>query len=301
VTERFIVAHEAGWRNPKHRQQWRNTMATYVNPTIGELPVQAVDTALAVKILAPIWTAKPETASRVRGRCEQIWDAARAQKLCSGENPFEWKTLKHLLPAKSKIRAVKHHAAVPYREIPVLMEKLRARTSVSARVLEFVILCASRINEAVLARGCEFDLAARRWSIPGERMKGGRPHIVMLSNRAVEIVRELQADGLKGDEPVFGVTGAALTKMLVLAGHGDATVHGTARAGFKTWCDECTTFRDAVSEACLAHVEGDKVKAAYARGEFEQQRRELMELWSKFCASAPADASGKIVPLRTSA
>jgi integrase len=193
---------------------------------------------------------------------------------------------------------VKHHAAVPYREIPVLMEKLRARTSLSARALEFVILCASRINEAVLAPAREFDLATRRWNIPGERMKGGRPHTVMLSKRAVEIVRELHPDGLKGDELVFGITGAALTKMLVLAGHGDATVHGTARAGFKTWCDECTTFRDAVSEACLAHVEGDKVKAAYARGEFEQQRRELMELWSQHCAQAPVDDAGKIVPIR---
>jgi integrase len=301
AAERFIVAHEAGWRNPKHRQQWRNTIATYVNPAIGELPVQAVDTALAVKILAPIWTAKPETASRVRGRCEQVWAAAKAQKLCSGENPFDWKTLKHLLPAKSKVRAVKHHAAVPYREMPVLMGKLRARTSMSARALEFVILCASRVNEAVLARGCEFDLAASRWSIPGERMKGRRPHTVMLSKRAVAIVRELHPDGLKPDELVFGVTGAALTKMLVLAGHGDATVHGTARAGFKTWCDECTTYRDAVSEACLAHVEGDKVKAAYARGEFEQQRCELMQLWSGFCASTPIDDASKIVPLRTPA
>src|SRR5262249_53921393 len=112
---------------------------------------------------------------------------------------------------------------------------------------------------------------------------------------------ELHPDGLKTDEPVFDITGAALTKMLVLAGRGDATVHGTARAGFKTWCDECTTYRDAVSEACLAHIEGDKVKAAYARGEFEQQRRELMELWSQFCASTPADVSDKVVPLHKSA
>src|SRR5215471_13898656 len=121
------------------------------------------------------------------------------------------------------------------------MGRLRARTSVS---------------EVALAGGCEFDVANARWKIPGERMKGGKPHVVMLSKRAVEIIRELHPAGVKPDELVFGVTGAALTKMLVLAGYGDATVHGTARASFKTWCDECTACKDAISEACLAHVEG---------------------------------------------
>jgi integrase len=148
----------------------------------------------------------------------------------------------------------------------------------------------------MLARGYEFALANGRWKIPGERMKAGKPHTVMLSKRAVEIVRELHPNGMKPDELVFGITGAALTKMLVLAGHGDATVHGTARASFKTWSDESTTFRDAVSEACLAHVEGDKVKAAYGRGEFEKQRAELMELWSRHCASPPI--GNNVVPLR---
>jgi integrase len=305
MAERFIASHEAGWRNPKHRQQWRNTLDTYVHPHIGELPLSALDTALAMRVLqqpldgTTFWLARPETASRTRGRCEQIWDAARAQKLCSGENPFDWKTLKHLLPAKSKVHKVEHHPAVPYRKLPTLMADLRARTSISARTLEFAILCASRVNEVVLASGREFDLANARWNIPGEHMKGRRPHVVMLSKRAVEIIRELHPDGLKPDAPVFGVTGAALTKMLMLAGYGDATVHGTARASFKTWCDECTGFKDAVSEACLAHIEGDKVKAAYARGEFEQQRAELMELWSRHCAWPPVDTSNNVVPLRS--
>src|SRR5262245_20247813 len=121
---RFIASHEAGWRNAKHRQQWRNTLANYVYPVIGKLPVQEIDTALAMKVLEPLWCTKPETGSRVRGRCEQIWDAAKAQKLCSGENPFDWKTLKHLLPAKVKIHKVDHHAAVPYGELPALMAEL---------------------------------------------------------------------------------------------------------------------------------------------------------------------------------
>jgi integrase len=298
MAERFIANHEAGWKNAKHRQQWRNTLKTYVYPVIRELPVQAIDTALAMKILQPVWTAKPETASRVRGRCEQVWEAAKAQKLCGGENPFDWKTLRHLLPAKTKIHKVVHHAAVPYHEIPALMEKLRARASMSARVLEFTILCASRVTEVVLARGSEFDLANARWRIPGERMTAGRPHTVMLSKRAVEIVRERHPGGPKPDELVFGITGAALTKMLALAGYSDATVHGTARASFKTWADEATSFKDAVSEACLAHIEGDKVKAAYARGEFEQQRAALMEMWSQHCLEAPINTSNDVVSLR---
>jgi integrase len=302
LAERFIASHEAGWRNPKHRQQWRNTLKTYVYPHIGELPVQVIDTASAMRVFqqsldgTTFWLARPETASRVRGRCEQIWDSAKAQKLCSGENPFDWKTLRHLLPAKTRFHKIEHHRAMPWREMPALMGKLRARTSVSAKVLEFIVLCASRVNEVLLARGCEFDLANARWNIPGDRMKGSRQHVVMLSQRAMEIVREHHPDGLKPDALVFGVTGAALTKMLALAGYGDATVHGTARASFKTWADEATSFRDAVSEACLAHIEGDKVKAAYARGEFELQRAELMELWSRHCASPPI--GNNVVPLR---
>jgi integrase len=300
--ERFIASHEAGWKNAKHRQQWRNTLKSYVYPQIGALPLPTVDTALAMRVLqqpldgTTFWLARPETASRTRGRCEQIMDAAKAQKLCSGENPFDWKTLKHLLPAKTKIHKVEHHPAVPYRKLPALMVDLRARTSISARTLEFTILCASRVSEVVLARGCEFDLTNARWSIPGSRMKAGKPHIVMLSKRAVEIVRDLHPYGLKLDDLVFSVTGAALTKMLVLAGYGDATVHGTARASFKTFADEQTSFKDVVSEACLAHIEGDKVKAAYARGEFEQQRAALMEMWSQHCLSPPI--GNNVVPLR---
>ena len=204
--ERFIASHEAGWKNPKHRQQWRNTLKSYVYRASAHCRCRKSTPPWrwrVQQILEHGLAARPETASRVRGRCEQIWDAAKAQKLCSGENPFDWKTLKHLLPAKTKIHKVKHHAAVPHREIPALMEKLRARSSVSARALEFAILCASRANEVMLARGCEFDLANARWNIPGEPHEGNRPHTVMLSKRAVEIVRELHPSGLKPDELVF--------------------------------------------------------------------------------------------------
>jgi hypothetical protein len=173
---------------------------------------------------------------------------------------------------------------VPWREIPVLHE----RTSVSPRAPEFAILCASRVNEVVLARGDEFDLANARLSIPAERMKVGKPRTVTLAKRAVGILRDLHPGAPNPDELVFGITGAALTKMLVLAGYGDATVHGTARASLKTWADECTGFKDAVSEACLAPSRATGSKQAYARGEFEEQRAELMEMRSRHCASPPS-------------
>jgi integrase len=301
--ERVIAVHDVEWTNDQHRQQWRNTLRDYVYPHIGALPVQAIDIALAARVFqqpmdgTTFWLARPVTASRTRGRCEQIMDAAKAQKLCS-ENPFEWKTLKHLLPAKTKIHKVEHHPAVPHPEMPRLMGELRARTSISAKTLEFTILTTSRVNQVVLAYGREFDLANARWKVPAEHMKGRQSHTVMLSKRAVEIVRELHPDGLKPDKLVFGVSHSALRKMLALAGYGDATVHGTARASFKTWCDECTAFKDAVSEACLAHIEGDKVKAAYARGQFEKERAELMEMWSRHCLSEPIDTSNNVVSLR---
>lgn len=304
--KRYITAHEVEWKNPIHRQQWKNTLATYVYPIIGKLPLSAIDTAQAMRVFeqsldgTTFWRARPETAGRVRGRCEQIWASAEAQGIVAGKNPFDLRTLKHLLPAKSKIHQVKHHAAVPWPEIPALMAALRARASLSARALEFTILCASRVNEVTGATGSEFDLANARWKIPGARMKGGRDHVVMLSKRAVAIVRELHPDGLVPDALVFPLTGAAMNKTLRLAGYPDATCHGTARASFKTWADETTAFRDAVSEACLAHIEGDKVKAAYARGEFEQYRVQLMQMWSAHCASSPAEAGDKdkVVMLR---
>jgi integrase len=308
MAERFIASHEAGWKNAIHRQQWRNTLRDYVFPHIGAMPLQAIDTGAAMQILqqpvdgTTFWLARTDTASRTRGRCEAIMEAAAAQNYCDGKNPFAWKVLKHLLPAKKKVREIKHHAAPPHREMPVLMGRLRARTSISARGLEFTCLNVSRINEVVQARWSEFDLANARWNIPGSRMKSGQPHTVFLARRAVEILRELYPNGLKPDDLVFPITGAALTKMLKLAGYGDFTVHGTARATFKTWADECTGFRDAVSESCLAHIEGNRVKRACARGEFEQQRAELMEMWSRHCASPlPDSGANRVVPLRSPA
>jgi integrase len=297
AAERFIIAHEAGWRNPKSRLQWRNTIATYANPVIGQLPTSAIDTNLVMKILQPAWATKTPTMERLRGRIESILDWAKTMGLRQGENPARWKGhLDNLLPAKSKVRKVEHHAAVPYHELPAFMEKLRARSSVSARALEFCILTASRAGEVAGARWGEFNLETALWIIPPQRMKNGREHRVPLSRRAMEIIKQQKscADG----ELVWGLSTAALAKMLTLMGQTE-TVHGF-RSSFKDWCSERTNFRSEISEAALAHISADKVKAAYERTRFEELRRELMEMWSQYCDLPPME-SRKVVPLHKSA
>jgi hypothetical protein len=168
----YIAAHEAGWRNPKHRQQWRNTLDTYVYPSIGKLPVQAVDVAMVMKLLEPIWTAKPETAGRLRGRIESILDWATVRQFRTGDNPARWKGhLDQLLPKKGKIHKVRHQPAMHYRDVPAFMAELRNQTSTSARALEFTVLNTVRTGEATGATWPEIDREARVWTIPAQRIK----------------------------------------------------------------------------------------------------------------------------------
>jgi integrase len=190
--ERYIAAHRAGWRNGKHRDQWSSTLAVYVNPIFGGLPVQAIDTALVMKALEAIWNDKPETASRVRGRIESILDWATARGDRQGENPARWRGhLDKLLPKKTRVRRVEHHAALPYPEIAAFMAELRHQEGVAARALEFAILTAARTGEVIGARWEEFDLAERLWAITAKRMKAGKDHRVPLSDAALAILEEL--------------------------------------------------------------------------------------------------------------
>src|SRR5215467_14137609 len=171
----YINAHEVGWRNPKHRQQWKNTLATYVSPVVGKLPVSAVDAGLVLKVLEPIWTKKPETASRVRGRMEAVLDWAKARGYRTGENPARWRGhLDHLLPAKSKVLKTDHYAAMPYKVLPGFLIELRNKNGIDARALDFTILTAARVSEVVGARWSE--ISGDLWTIPAERMKGGKEH-----------------------------------------------------------------------------------------------------------------------------
>src|SRR5262245_53091347 len=192
----FIKDHEAGWRNAKHRAQWTNTLKTYACPVFGKLPVSEVDGGLVLRALKAIWYTKPETASRVRGRIESVLDWARAHGYRSGENPARWKgNLQAMLPAKSKVRRVRHHAALPFTEIGVFMAELRNAEGVGARALKFTILTAARSGEV---RGATFaEIASDVWTIPAERMKGSREHRVPLSPRALAIVAEMKAQAEK--------------------------------------------------------------------------------------------------------
>ncbi|MBL1258003.1 site-specific integrase [Methylocystis sp. Sn-Cys] len=284
--EAYIRSHEHGWRNDKHRAQSRNTLATYAHPAIGPLPVAGIDVGLVLKVLEPIWVSKPETASRLRGRIEAILDWARARGFREGENPARWRGhLDKLLPARSKIRRVEHHAALPYSAIPSFMGELHERDATAARALEFTILTAARTGEVIGVTWDEIDLRERVWTIPASRMKGGRQHRVPLSDAAITIL-ETQAQRREGKFVFSGGNGRALSNMallMLLRRMGlDVTAHGF-RSSFRDWAGDCTHFPREVIEAALAHVVESKVEAAYRRSDAIEKRRKLMDAWARFC------------------
>ncbi|MGJ3264307.1 MAG: tyrosine-type recombinase/integrase [Salinarimonas sp.] len=301
--ERYIAAHEATWRNPKHRAQWRATIAAYVNPVFGALPVAAVDTGLVMRALEPIWNEKPETAGRVRGRVELVLDWAAARGFRAGENPARWRGhLDKLLPARGKVAKVKHHAALPWQDAPAFMGELRAMGGVSPRALEFAILTAARTGEVIGARWEEVDLAAGVWTIPGERMKAGREHRVPLSPRAAEILSDAPREA--GNPFVFigGKRGAGLSNMAMLAtlrrmGRGELTAHGF-RSTFRDWAAEATAYPAEVAEMALAHTIESKVEAAYRRGDLFGKRRRLMAEWARHCERPAERAGGNVQAIR---
>jgi integrase len=293
--ERYIAAHELGWTNHKHRAQWRNTLATYVYPVIGNLPVSAVDTGLVMKIIEPLWSSKPETAGRVRGRIESILDWAKVRGYRSGENPARWKGhLDHLLPKRSKVARVRHHPALPYADLPAFMAQLRSRSGVTARALEFAILTAARTGAVIGAVETEFDFEAGVWTVPpqrsGTKIVGEDPKArrVPLSERAIEIIKCTPRE--EGNFHVFigGTAGGSLSNMamneLMREMRPGFVPHGF-RSTFKDWCAETTNYSNEVSEAALWHVVADKVEAAYRRGELFEKRRALMQDWSAYCGS----------------
>jgi integrase len=302
--DRYIAAHRPGWRNGKHAGQWQATLTTYAGPVFGKLPVQAIDTALVLKVLEPIWTEKPETAGRVRGRIERVLDWAKVRGYRIGENPARWRGhLDHLLPARSRVRKVEHHAALAYAELPSFLAALRAQEGIAARALEFAILTAARTGEVIGARWSEVDLLDKIWTVPSERMKAHREHRVPLSTRALAILEEMQPHRHADHGFLFpgGKNGKPLSNMAFLMllrrmGRGDLTAHGF-RATFKTWASERTSFQNEVVEAALAHVTGSKVEQAYQRGDLFEKRRRLMQQWEMFCTTAPTER-GKVVPMQ---
>ena len=306
VAHAYIAAHEGGWRNAKHRAQWRSTLDTYAMPTIGGLSVAAIDTGHVMRVLESIWRETPETASRTRGRIESVLDYATARGWRVGDNPARWRGhLANLLPSRAKLARVQHHPALPWRDIAAFMSELVARSGTAALALRFAILTAARTGEVLGARWSEIDMAEAMWTVPGTRMKAGREHRVPLSDAACDVLREMakarsKPDGFvfAGAKPGAGLSSMALLMLLRRMGWGGLTTHGF-RSTFRDWAAEATGTAREVAEAALAHTLSDKVEAAYRRGDLIEKRRRLMEDWAAFCARPVMN--GSVVPIRAGA
>jgi len=290
AAEAYIKANQAGWKSAKHASQWEATLETYAYPTIGSLPVALVDRNHVMKILEPIWTTKTETASRVRGRIEKILDRAKAMGLRDGENPARWTGhLDQLLPRKSQVAPVEHFAALPYKQLPAFMAKLRKRDGISARALEFTILNITRTANTIGAKWSQIDASEKTWTIPGELMKGKkgkrRPdHVIPLSDRSLAILADLPREGefiFPGAKEGAGLSNMAMAETLKEMGV-DVTVHGF-RSTFKDWASEQTAYANELTEMAMAHIISDKVQAAYRRGDMREKRVRLMQDWADYC------------------
>lgn len=293
ATAGYIAAHEAGWRNAKHAQKWKNTLATYADPQIGDLMVRDIELTHVLAILEPIWAEKTETATRLRGRIEQVLDWATARGHRQGLNPARWRGhIDKLLARPSKVARVEHRAALPVADIGGFMAALRDVDGMGARALEFAILTAARSGEVRGAKWAEIDLKAGVWTVPGERMKAGREHRVPLSPLAVALLKALpRADGAElvfsapRGGPLSDMTLTAVLRRMKVA----AVPHGF-RSTFRDWASERTNYPRDAAEMALAHTIGDKVEAAYRRGDLFEKRRRMMADWATFCGQSQASA-----------
>ena len=300
ASARYIAANRSGWKNIKHAAQWEATLKAYAYPVIGALPVAAIDTALVMAILEPIWSTKPATASRLRGRIESVISAAKARGEFKGENPATWKGhLDKLLPKTSKVSKVQNHPALPYADLPAFMKYLHTREGIAAAAMEFLIFTAARTGEALGTTWQEIDFKKSIWSIPHTRMKGGRPHQVPLSAPAVAVLERMRKLS-RGKHIFFGqssgrpLSGMALLLLLRRMKRTDITSHGF-RSTFRDWAAE-RGYQDPVAEAALAHSVPDAVVAAYRRTNFFELRKKMMDDWATFATSDPA--ANNVVPLQ---
>jgi integrase len=302
AAERYIKAHKAGWKNAKHGAQWTATLEAYAYPHIGSLDVRAIDTVHVLKILEPIWATKPETAGRVRGRVKSVLDWATARGHRKGDNPARWDGhLDMLLPARGKVRKVQHHPALPYAEIGDFMAALRKQPGDAAQALDLLILTATRTGEIIAATWSEIDLKRKLWIIPPERMKADAEHRIPLSPQAVAILdarwkaRQALPEAERSAWVFPGPRGKHLSNGGMLAllrrmARDDITPHGF-RSTFRDWASEQTAFPPHVAEMALAHTIGDKVEAAYRRGDLFEKRKRLMDAWAGYCSTPSAKGS----------
>jgi integrase len=296
AAQTYIDSHEASWRGARYAHQWRASLATHVFPIIGRVLVADITTEHVLRVLQPIWTTLPETATQVRGRIEMILDYAKVRGQRESENVARWRGhLNHLLPARNKIARVKHHPALPHRELPAFMARLREREAVAARCLEFLILTASRSAEAMGARWSEIDLGARIWTIPPERTKTFREHRVPLSDAAIAVLQSMPREGdhiFPGERSRMHPY--AVRMLLLRMGRTDITPHGF-RASFRTWAGDETLFQREIVEAALGHVIGDQAERAYSRGDALEKRRVLMAAWADYCSR---QQYANVIPMR---
>jgi integrase len=297
----YINSHKVGWRDGgRSERQWSASIATYIKPVFGDVPVANVDTVAVLRVIEAIWASKPETARRLRGRIESILDWATARGYRRGDNPARWRGhLANLLPLRAKVAAVEHHAALPYHELAAFMAELRCREGIAAAALEFTVLTAARTGEIIGARWSEIDIEQRLWTVPAGRIKAGREHRVPLSDAATTIVDEMAA--IRQNDFVFagskgrgGLSHMAMLRVLERMGRPALTVHGF-RSTFRDWAAEQTNFPAEAVEMALAHAVGNKVEAAYRRGDMFAVRRRLMQAWAEFAGGV---APRNVVELR---
>jgi integrase len=293
--EAYLQANENAWKSAKHQHQWRSTLATYVYPICGALPVQQFDQATAVKVLLPIWTTKAETARRLRMRLETVIEWAIAAGFFRGDNPATKDRLKHLLGEQTDV--VRHYPALPYADIPGFMGRLRNFRGDGALPLELATLTGTRTAEVLKATWDEIDLSARLWTIPAPRRKGRKgkeaPLIVPLSDRCLEILDQVGKDIEQTGLIFRSATGRRLGENALLdtlkkqLGY-DATPHGM-RSAFRDWAGDCTSFESDVVEMALGHKVGTAVVRAYRRGSAQKKRAALMESWARYCSGQADD------------
>lgn len=286
-----MEAMRPSWRNAKHAAQWTMTLTKYAAP-IRPRMVETISTREILEVLQPLWQRTPETAERLRGRIENVLDAAKAKGLRTGENPARWRGhLDQLLPKRQRLSRG-HHTALPYAEAPSFMADLRGREATAARALEFAILTAARSGEVLGATWAEIGVDGAVWTVPAARMKAGREHRVPLSTAAVELVRALDAardaEKAQPSDPVFpnvkgGKPLSSMAMAMLLRRMGSpVTAHGF-RSAFRDWASETTGFPHEVCEMALAHTIGNKAEAAYRRGDLFAKRRGLMDAWASYC------------------
>lgn len=286
LADEVIAAKEAEWRNEKHREQWKMTLREYAAP-LRNRPVNEIETDDVLSVLRPLWSTRPETAARLRGRIEHVLDAARAKGFREGPNPALWRGhLDKLLPKQSKVERG-HHAAMPYADVPAFLANVRKRDAVAALAIEFTVLTAARTGEVLGALWDEVDLDESVWTIPAARMKAGRQHRVPLSPAAVAILKKMNRirtgdfvfPGRKAGRPLSNMSMEMILRRMNVE---DATMHGF-RSAFRDWVGNETEFQRELAEAALAHVVGDAVEQAYRRGDALEKRKKLMDAWATYC------------------